>query len=377
MEKQDWSGAPLAFEVTSPASIFMSLASIRSQVKIAVYTRVLLLGLAGQGAAWAQLATTTPVGIVTVAPGSSAVTTPLFFYYGPPLAQAAVYEGRFTAMAGAVLTDSGASWTVNQFNPAVSAAARSHYIEVTSGVLQGTSFDVLATAASTITADFSFGNTSVVGSTYVIRPHRTIASLFGVTNQAGLRAGTELTADLIRLWDGVKYLDFFYSSAAGGPGWRKVGDGVTDHGGRVIKPKEGILFKFTGGTSPTLALMGELQGGVATILIAPGANFVNPVASIPLTLGTSNLFTNNPATGLKAGAPTTADVVSLFNGAAFDDYYVRSTAAGVQGWRKAGDVATDRSAVVIPPGTAFIVKRTGDPRAFSWKRPSLYTPPSS
>lgn len=323
--------------------------------------------------AWAQSVTTTPMGIVTVGPVNMPASGPVYFYYGAPLTTPAVYRGKFSAVSAPALFDDGASWTLDQFNPTATTSPRSHYIEITSGALQGTLFDIVKTLTASITVDYAFGPESVSGTSYAIRPHRTIAGMFGATNSTGLRGGTESTADLLSLWNGTAYRDFYYSTAAGATGWRRVGDATTDQAGVVIRPTEGIFFKFVGGTVPAITLLGELQTGPLAVPIVAGTNLVSPTAAVGLTLGTSGLFTNDPATGVKAGSPTTADIVSLFNGTAFDDYYVRSTAAGVQGWRRAGDVATDRAGVAIPAGTAFIVKRTADPRPFVWKRPSLYT----
>jgi hypothetical protein len=87
-----------------------------------------------------------------------------------------------------------------------------------------------------------------------------------------------------------------------------------------------------------------------------------------MTLGSSNLYTGDSATGLAAGFSTTADQVLIYNGVNYDIYYYSSGGSPGSGWRKVTGDTADASATPIPAGSSFLVKRI-NPGSFNWVSP--------
>jgi len=317
---------------------------------------------------------------VSTPPGGAVVTvmqkpgTPgAFAYFGSSFPRSPVFSGKFTAGSGVVLSDATAAWAVNQFNPALLSAPRTHYVEITTGAYQGLTVDIKATSPIALTVDFDFAAASLAGAGYHVRPHWTLAELFGANNTTGLKGGIPPAVDILSLWSGGAYTEYFYRIPPSGvAGWRKVGDDATDQAATLIYPEQGVFIKFHGNTGNQQVRIGEVQSGVLLIPVDPGFNLINPNLPVPLTLGSSGLYTGSSITGLKAGAPTTADIVSIWNGSAFDDYYLRMIGVTVQGWRKTGNISVDCANVPLPPGHAVVIRRKTDLPSFMWKRPSVY-----
>jgi hypothetical protein len=101
-----------------------------------------------------------------------------------------------------------------------------------------------------------------------------------------------------------------------------------------------------------------------------GLNIVGNPYAAPMTLGTSNLFTGNPATGVASGTATSADEVRVFNGLTYDTYYYSDGGLVGAGWRKQGSnpANADQGATPIPVGVAILVSRKA-PGDFNWVSP--------
>ena len=322
--------------------------------------------------ALAQQASTLPVGAVKVdlQPASKPGE---FAYLGTSFPRDPVYRGKVSAGTGTRLTDTSAAWAINQFNPVANAAPRTHYVEFLSGVMKGLLVDIRATSATVLELDFDFGAASIAGVDYVIRPHWTLAALLGGSILSGLKGGLPPAVDMFSLWNGTAYEEFYCRVPTNGAsGWRRTGDEVTDRSTTVVYPDQGIFVKFSAKTGATAMQVGQVQSGPMMVPIERGFNLVNPNLPIPMTLGASGLYTGTVATGLKTGAPTTADTVSIWNGSGFDDYYVRAIGSTVQGWRKTGNISVDCAGVPIPAGVAIVIRRKADVPAFVWNRPSVY-----
>lgn len=172
-------------------------------------------------------------------PGASQAGTPQLSMKGIGLIRSIEYQGTAEAIRGKTLTDKQAVWTNNQFNPPkATLATATHYLEITSGPMAGALFDIVQTDAAHHTLTVAQVLPAKIGSNagFRVRMHWTLASLLGVANQAGLQSGDEATADLVSIYNGKRYDNFYYSNGAAGNGWRRVGGGNVDMSGRQIIP---------------------------------------------------------------------------------------------------------------------------------------------
>ncbi|HKP03606.1 MAG TPA: TIGR02597 family protein [Chthoniobacterales bacterium] len=292
-------------------------------------------------------------------------------YLGLGVTRPVEYQRTASVVGSNSITDSGASWTSNQYGGGV------YFVEITSvngsnsaaGV--GTTYSILSNTTTTLTlaTNLAAGITAPVG--YKIRKQWTIASVFGANDEAGLQGGTAATADLVQLWNGAA-LDSYYYQTSGSVGWRKVGDTATDAGGTLIPFYSAVVVMRQQTANLSFVLNGTVKSGQTSIPIVVGDNYVGNVYPSNLTLAGSNLYTGNGATGLIGGDSSTADQVMLWNGTAFDIYYYQTSGGGGTGWRKVGDSSTDAGQTVIAQGSGFVIKRRNG-GAFNWVVPETLT----
>ncbi|HEV7404116.1 MAG TPA: TIGR02597 family protein [Chthoniobacteraceae bacterium] len=346
---------------------------------------VVLLGLSVLGSA--QTATTDPVGFMTLpinaagAPGAKAISFRALGLFRPVDFQgvaSSVSANPLNSPTPDSISITSPGWTANQFN----GANGKYYVELlgAAGVAgAGTTYDIVSTTLATdpntqvVTGTLTLAQRladNVAGTpAFRIRKHWTIADAFGAANDKGLAGGTATTADIIQVYSGGTYLKYYYNTAA--PGWRLGTDTTTDVGGTVLYPDDGLVIIRQGAnTSQTtqVVVMGAVKTGQTSFPIVAGQNFLaNPYAA-PMTLGSSNLYTTDPATGVAAGFATTADQVLIYNGTNYDTYYYSAGGSPGAGWRKVNGGTADASATPIPAGSSFIVKRI-NPGSFNWVSP--------
>lgn len=323
----------------------------------------------------AQSVATNPVGAISFAANApSNGQAESFAYNAISLARPSVAIGKISSQtngSSTTLVDNSATWADNAFNPAAGAKYPTHYIEFISGALTGLTFDITGTSAvaKSITVDADLSASALAESAYRIRPHWTLASLFGAT-PTGIQRGTATTADLINLWTGSSYTIFYHRQSATQNGWRTTNSVSADEADAVVFPDQGIFFKRRGTTALSLPIIGEVRGDEFAVSVAPGFNLISGLSAKDITLDESGLYSGSNSTGVKAGTATSADLVSIWDGSSFLSYYVRSTVAGgVQGWRSTTNVSVDTSSTKIPAGSAIIVRRQSDVPAFVWNRP--------
>lgn len=258
------------------------------------------------------------------------------------------------------------SLTDDQFN---SGALPTYTIEIVS---EGTGLgftsvivDTLATGNEIILADAIPAGVAN-GATMKIWKLWTLADVFGADNSAGLTGSTvPASADLIQVPNGTGFDEYFYStSGAQGTGWRQVGQGTTD--------KATVPLKFTGGFSifarsaKSVVIVGQVKPGKTMVQLQTGNNFVanlcpvNKEGDTPSsegrTLGNSGLDA-----GLASGVTSSlSDLVMLWNGQGYSQYYYSSGGLVGAGWRRVGGGSTNQAGVALPDG-AYIIHRRGSP----------------
>lgn len=313
-------------------------------------------------------ATTDPVGFITLnVAGTTGGQTSAMSFKGLSMTRPIEYQGSAETVGQKTLIDNEATWTENQFN----GANGKYFVEITSGTNVGATFDIESTSAATKTItlvqDLPAGSAGPLS--FKVRKHWTIGGIFGPANESGLGAGGATTADQILVYTGSGYNTYYYQTVGiGGIGWRKAGDAITDASNAVLFPEDGLIVKRKQAGAVNVVLLGAVKMGQTSIPISPGNNVIGNVYAANLTLASSGLYTGNSTTGLTGGTPTTGDLVQIWNGTAYDNYYYQTSGGTGTGWRKVGDTATDVSTTPIPTGTSVVIKRLGA-TGFSWVAP--------
>lgn len=276
------------------------------------------------------------------------------------------YPGMVSSLATAALSDSGATWTNNQFN----AAAGSFYVEFDSGVMA----DIVNTDGTGKRLVFTdnLPPSVTVGSKYRVRKHLTLASIFGASNEGGLLAGQNLAqADNILLYipQTQQSRAFFYSSVPGYSGWYR--DDYTPAADTVVYPEQGLMVQRKADTSRTLYWAGAAKKGPSVVPVFPGFNLIGVLhARAKIPLPNLNLVTGDTATGLAAGNnASSADALLLMNTDGSTASYFYSNIPGYTGWYS-GDNYTAATNTVVAPGTAFFLNRKAPRGLFYWTIPA-------
>jgi uncharacterized protein (TIGR02597 family) len=335
----------------------------------------------------AEPPSTSPVGFVTLkiaaAPvGGGEQLSFRALSLSRPIESQGLAETAADAGLNSKLTDAQATWTANQFNPVgATAETATHYLEIVRPVGataavpgEGTTFDILATDAATKTLTLA-GNlptgVSATAVSYKVRKYWTIADVFGATNRAGLGAGAQGEADEILIYSPQpgQFATYYYRvGSLGGSGWRNADTGA-NAGAQKIYPEDGIVIRRRQSSDLRVTLLGAIKTGATSSAVTPGLNYLGNVYAADMTLASSGLYTGNPATGVLGGAQGEADDLLIYAPLtkSYLSYYYRIGGIGGSGWRNAQD-GTAASSVVIPTGSAIILRRRGA-AGFNWIAP--------
>jgi uncharacterized protein (TIGR02597 family) len=339
---------------------------------------LILFSLLGAAIAQAQTAVTTdPVGFTTInVTGNGGSGQPAYTFATLGMYNAVSFQSTTTSTGGSsTLVDPSTTWADNAYNGA--AGAVSYFVEIISGTGAGTTYDIIGTTAAshslTLSQPLIAGVAS--GDSYRIRPHWTIASVFGATNQNGLTGGSSTTADQILVWDPVAqgYTTYFYkTSGLGGTGWRTFASSSADASLAVLYPDDGFIIARNQSSSVTITVTGSVKTGQTSIPVPPGYTLLGNVYGTGMTLADSGLYTGNPATGVAGGSSTTADQILIWNPttSGYDTYFYKTSGLGGTGWRSFNSASTDASTTPIPAGAALFINRIGGGGVgFNWVAP--------
>lgn len=330
------------------------------------------------GAAFAQAQVTTgPVGFTTInVAGNGGSGQPAYTFATLGMYNAVSFQSTTTSTGGSsTLVDTSATWADNAYNGA--GGAVSYFVEIISGTGSGTTYDITATTAAsqslTLSQPLIAGVAS--GDSYRIRPHWTIASVFGATNQNGLSGGNSSTADQILIFSNATqgYSTYYYqTSGIGGVGWRRSGAPTLDASATVLYPDDGFIIARNQSANTSLTITGSVKTGQSYIPVPFGYNLLGNVYGTSMTLTSSNLYTGNSSTGVAGGNSSTADQILIWNPSTtgYDTYYYQTSGIGGTGWRKSGSPTVDASGSVIPAGSAlFINRQASSGLGFNWVAP--------
>jgi hypothetical protein len=199
----------------------------------------------------------------------------------------------------------------------------------------------------------------------------TVAGIFGAANAAGLAAGTNdsNSTNILLLSDsGSTANTIFYSSSASG--WR---EGSTDRASTAIP--QGTAF-----------MLRNRSGSTDYFLLAAAPRTANLTVSVNATNGQVNLLTpaRSTATALSAlnlrpGTANSSNHIKEASTATASDLIIIPQASGrLRGyfhdgstWRTSGGAAiSDPTAVTVPAGGAFFIRKASGSNFNSWTAPS-------
>lgn len=347
-----------------------------SHRRLAVIAAVSFLALVGAHAQ--SSATTEPVGFLdlTVAGGGTA-TAPVYTFATLGLLNPVLSQSTTTSAGGSsTLVDPTATWTDNLYNSTLAPVTPrtvtppTHFVEITSGPGAGTTYDILATTASTKTLTLSEPLLAAItsGASYRIRAHWTIASVFGATNQNGLTGGTNSNAaDQVQFFRSGAFVTYYYSTGGlGGTGWRQIGL-AGDASADVIYPDDGMIIVRKQTAGVTLTVSGAVKTGQSSLPVVTGYSLLANIYATDMTFGSSGLYTGNASTGVAPGnGGSTGDQILMWNGSSYRTFYYGSGGLVGTGWKEFG-VTGAATGTAIPVGSALFIKRAGAP--FNWVSP--------
>jgi hypothetical protein len=280
------------------------------------------------------------------------------------------YAGKISSVQDASLTDTNSAWSEGQFG----TNGIPSYLELDNGWTIDIAYS--SAASNTLLVANSLAVIASAGDNYRIRPHFTVASLFGTNNETGLTAGpNSAVADnvLIFLPETQQMLTLFYYSnpPITFQGWVRA-DNFSPDSNEVIYPEQGVMVVRSVPGNANLYLSGPVRTGVTVAPVQPGYNFLGTLKSIStLTLSNLYLFTTNNSTGVVAGLnPSVSDnLIVVSPGGSVTTYFYYYNPPTFQGWVNAAGF-TPSDTVPIPAGSVFIILRQGAYGAFPWFIPA-------
>lgn len=305
-----------------------------------------------------QTVTTPPVGFITLN-----IEGDGFTLLGLGLFNAVDHQG---VVAGAtsgndqtVITDDNASFTADQY-------ATGYFIEILSGENAGIMVDIAGNTETTVTLAQDISGLLPVDTSYAIRKHHTIGSVFGDTNAAGLGgAATGASADELLIFNPVSQTSttYFYNSIFNR--WVNAANIVGNANGEILYPDQGLIIKRKVADPVSFKLLGSVKVGATALSIENGFNIVPNVYPVDVTLIETGFYTGDPTTGLQA-APTgaSADELQVFDAATQTSatYFYNSI---FNRWVNAANIAGNANDTVIASGVAVIINRKGGV-PFNW-----------
>jgi hypothetical protein len=316
---------------------------------------------------------------------------------GPTFLERVVAEGVLVdgAPRPYELTVVGAAWAAGVFTTHGEAA--SHYVEVKASsntLAVGWTSDIVRHTANTLTVADDWSGMLRGGESVVIRPHKTLAGLFGAGNEAGLGAGEATTADVVSvLTEGApaSFASYYFrtGSTLGGDGWRSSANPFVDQATRPVRMGQGLMIRRRQAEPIDLVLHGFVKLGTLRRTVPSGFSLLDPLAPItdqrasrPLagvafTLGgtaSSSIMPSGLGMAVTSGTPQTADLVSLA-GSLAGFYMAAPSGLSSGGWRLTSNPFEDQQDTLIPAASAVLIQNRNAPRKWARPQPFVVTTP--
>jgi len=273
--------------------------------------------------------------------------------------------GRLTAVGGTWLESAAAGWTPGAF----SSPAAPYVVRITSGAQAGRLFRIVSpdnTATRLNVADDGVGlatlglETGAQGASFEIIPADTLASFFG-TLEAGdtlavQGADDPATADLVQVWGGAAWLNFYYNTAW--QRWARDTDAATDLSRNtfMLRPDRGLMITRRAPTPLTLTVVGRVLATPQRAFHVRTENALTFLATMQtgdITL--SELALQTRAAGwIGSSDPAQADTVIVWAGASWFSFYYNSATGH---WQRVNDDTPSRDSFLLRAGTPVFVQR--------------------
>ena len=315
----------------------------------------------------AQVAASRPVGyLVQTIPAGQ--TRSFSVPFDADLSSLAGTVGRLTAVGATYVENSAAGWMPGAF----ATAAAPYFLRLTSGAHTGRTFRIVApanTATRLNLADDGLDLTTLAlavglttGTAYEIVPGDTLATFFGTTAPGDSLvvegAGDPLAADLIQVWGGAAWINFYYNTTWAR--WARDSDTITDPSRNdfLLRSDRGLMLTRRGATPLTLAVVGRVLATPQRAVHARSENaltFLATMQAADTTLGTLALQHSDRTAGWRSSAdPAQADILLVWSGATWWSFFHNNVAGH---WQRVGDPTPDRDAFAIAAGTPVFVQR--------------------
>ncbi len=303
-----------------------------------------------------------PVGAMSYTFAENSTTS-----VGVPLLRSSVITREVKSVAGSTLTLSG----VDGGTGLLPVDSASYYLEVvghvdgTTMTLVGHRFEVdesatraVGTAGIVVVDTTSSLNTAaatalsgLVSYRVAVRPHWTLATLFGTGLATNINAASSVaTADQVLAWDGTGF-SVYYLRAGDVPQWRNIATGPANQDNAILPPGVGVYVKRQVGAL-TVSVVGEVRTNRFVRPAYVGAQLM--AAGFPIDASPSDLKLL-AANGLLSGTSAAgADQFLTWNGTSFDAFYLRDNT--VPEWRNAATGVIDyTNAKLFPSGGATLL----------------------
>lgn len=341
-------------------------------MKSTVASAALLLATllcAGVGTAQERTAAAAPTLVQTIPPGQSrAFSLP---FAGEP-SSLADSVGRLTAVGPDYLENATARWVPGAF----SSVEAPYFVRLTSGPQAGRVFPIVAPAntATRLYVATDGEDLTALGlgrdpeaAGYAIVPGDTLATFFGPTGTEDTpvlhRAPEANAADIVQVWDGAAWLNFYYNSA-----WRRwardtdgESDPARDH--FLLRPDRGLMLVRRGATPLHLAVLGRASPTPPRLTLQRAEQtraFLATLQMTDLTLGELARQDGTRFADWRGAADAReADLVQVWGGAAWFTFFYNPVAGH---WQRVGD-PVNRDGYVIKAGAPVLIQRRERARA--------------
>ncbi len=274
--------------------------------------------------------------------------------------------GKLTAVGPNFLENSAATWTPGAF----STAEAPYFVRLTSGPHTGRTFRIV-TPANTATrlhiADDGLGLDSLAlatgtdGTRFEILPADTLATFFGTgANVVVHGAADPLQADIVQVWGGAAWLNFYYNTTWNR--WARDTDVVGDpsRNAFLLRPDRGLMITRRAPTALELVVTGRVLDTPQRAFHSRTDNALTFLATMQardVTLG--ELALQSPSRSLNWRGATDsadADLLLVWSGATWFSFYYHT---GNARWERVGDPGNNRDTYLLKAGTPVFVQRKG------------------
>lgn len=317
----------------------------------------------------ASAATTTPLGIYAVKiAGAEAGVGPARTYVGVPLVQKPI----IMAAVGPV---NGNRFSFPGLQELQGKPGKEYYVHVMSGPGQGYIAEVTGFEGPDIVCSADLTEWMAPGVQVAIRPHHSLADLFGADNRFGFTGGEDASlADKIVTWDALVQRERVYYFNTLRARWEEK-DVAEDASNAKIRYPNGLYVVRLSPDPMRIALSGETSHFPVLLPVRPGAN----VFSLPLNLSSSipNLVETSGTFAVKGGEHAAqADILNFHEpttGARLGPFFYRNT-FNDSGWCEVG-VYQSHELMEAPDWLSTLVLRRNGEAGYVRVKGSIIVPP--